>query len=131
MIIIQVLLLCSCSANSKKVVTSWGQYNYSFWEVLTLKRRAKKNDSESAYKLGMYYYLIEKNNKISQYYFNIAAENDYTPAIKEVIVYKSLLGTEESTVIINKYILRLKVLAIDENLPEDYYIKKLNLEDIE
>ena len=39
-------------------VTLWKEYNYSLFEIQKLKRSARNEDNDAAYKLGMYYYLV-------------------------------------------------------------------------
>ena len=107
--------------------TSWENYNLSFWEIYHLKRTAKDGNYEDAYRLGMYYYLIKKNDNESTYWFKIAAAGNHVESIRELIIYYNIINTEESRSWIKMYIQKLKEIALMNKKKEDFYFVDLEL----
>ena len=107
--------------------TSWEKYNLSFWEIYHLKGAAKDGDYEAAYRLGMYYYLIKKNDRESTVWFKIAAAGNHIESIRELIIYYGIINTEESRSLVEMYIQKLKEIAVMNKKKEDFYFADLEL----
>ena len=109
-------------------VTSWEEYNYSFFEIQRLKESARNGDNDAAYKLGMFYYLIKKNDEVSMKWLKLAADGNHIEAIKELIRYESLFDTKESRQSVSEYIQKLKEIAVAEMKDENFYIADLKID---
>ena len=110
---------------SEKPRTSWDEYNYSFLEVYKLKRNANKGNYDDAYKLGMYYYVIKKNDDKSIFWLKKAASGDHIEAIRELINYYLIVDSNKNEGIIRIYKDQLKEIAIKNKQPENYYYDDL------
>lgn len=108
--------------------TSWDDYNYSFLEIIYLKKSANTGNFESAYKLGMYYYLIKKNDNKSNFWLLKAAAGNHIEAIRELIRYEVLVNTQKSNDLLSKHIKQLKDIALEERKPENFYLQDLPLD---
>ena len=113
---------------SERPKISWEDYNYSFFKVCQLIGSGNNDNYEDAYKLGMYYYLIKKNDEKSIYWFKKAAVGNHVEAIRELIKYNLSVNTNESKDLIKKYIQQLKTIALENNKQEDLYFSDLNVD---
>lgn len=113
---------------SEQPKTSWGEYNYSFWEILKLKKSADKGRYEDAYKLGMHYYVIEKDDERSIFWLQKAASGNHIDAIRELIKYYLLFESNESKKIIEDYKNKLEEIAIEEKRTKNFYYGDLAID---
>ena len=128
-VIIIILLTGICiMANSEKPLTSWNEYNYSFLEIRKLQKSANNRKYEDAYKLGMHYYLIKKNDKKSIYWLEKAASGNYIEAIRELIRYYLFVDTDESKELLKLYKQQLEETALVNMKPENFYYADLDLD---
>ena len=127
-LLVIIVFICESMITHGHPVTSWKEYNYSFFEIQKLKESARNGDNDAAYKLGMYYYLIKKNDEVSMKWLRIAADSNHIEAIKELIRYESLFDTKESKQSVNEYIQKLKKIAIANMKDENFYIADLKID---
>ena len=123
-----ILILCNLMMlNSEQPVTSWGKYNYSFLQIIQLKNSANTNNYEDAYRLGMYYYLIKKDDIKSIFWLKKASCGNHVEAIRELVKYELLINSTTSHEKIQEYVYNLRKIAVQDGKAEDYYIEDLKI----
>ncbi|MDE5581453.1 MAG: hypothetical protein K2I95_08550 [Treponemataceae bacterium] len=111
-----------------KPLTSWNEYNYSLLEICKLQKSANKGNYEDAYKLGMHYFLIKKNDKKSIYWLKKASYGNHIEAIRQLIKYYLFVNTDESKEFLKLYKQRLKEIALTNMKSENFYYADLDLD---
>lgn len=110
-------------SNHKNYSTSWKEYDLTIFELHSTIKKANAGDATAAYTLGMYYYLVENNDKESLLWFERSAANDFPPALYELIIYYGLISDRKLQRKGKEYYDKLNSLKEVNNLAANYYDK--------